>query len=340
MLDKLHSLDMFVVGKAGGSQLTELRGLQRLRGRLLIKGLENIANADDAREADLKEMDNLVDLAFKFATFGTNNSEKERDVLENLRPHANLKKLTISYYGATGFPSWLGDHSFQSITSLRLIDCVFCDSLPPLGQIPSLKVLRIKGMNKVQLVRVEFYGCGSPFRCLEEAVFQLMEEWEEWIVEGVSFPRLKKLQLTLCPKLRGCLPAHLPSLERLEIQYCQQLEVPLLQLESISELDLGGCDKVELREIFQLTTLTRLALDSLPQLINMPPSGLTELPSLESLTIWNCTNFISFEDRRLPKGLKYLGIHGCPALKSLPDGMFKHTRISSNRYLALWFSQV
>ncbi|GAB4841389.1 hypothetical protein Ancab_022118 [Ancistrocladus abbreviatus] len=329
MLEKLHSLDMFVVGEAGGSQLAELRGLQHLRGRLCIKGLENVANVDDAREADLKEMGGLDDLAFEFDRCRINISEKERDVLGNLRPRANLEKLTISYYGATSFPSWLGDHSFQSMTSLQLINCVFCYSLPPLGQIPPLKVLRIEGMNKVRLVGAEFYGCGTPFRCLEELVFKHMEEWEEWIVEGVSFPRLKKLQLSECRKLRGCLPAHLPSLEQLDIRNCQQLEGPLPQLESISELHLRQCDKVELREIFQLTTLTRLQLEVLPQLINMPPSGLAELPSLKSLTISDCSNFISFEDPRLSEGLKYLEIHGCPDLKSLPEGMFKLAHISS-----------
>ncbi|GAB4841367.1 hypothetical protein Ancab_022095 [Ancistrocladus abbreviatus] len=61
MLEKLHSLDMFVVGKAGGSHLAELRGLQHLWRRLLIKGLENVANVDHARKANLNEMGDLDD---------------------------------------------------------------------------------------------------------------------------------------------------------------------------------------------------------------------------------------------------------------------------------------
>ncbi|GAB4841387.1 hypothetical protein Ancab_022116 [Ancistrocladus abbreviatus] len=232
ILEKLHSLDMFIVGRVDRLPLVGLRRLPNIGGKLLIKGLENVANVGDAIDADLKERGNLDDLTFKFDLYRTNTFEKERDVLENLRPHANLKKLTVSYYGATSFPSWL--------------------------------VLRVKGMNKVRLVGAEFYGCGTPFRCLEELVFELMEEWEKWIVEGVYFPCLKRLQLSKCPRLRGCLPAHLPSLERLDIRNCQQLEGPLPQLESISLLHLEGCDKVELREIFQLTTLTQLELEKLP----------------------------------------------------------------------------
>ncbi|GAB4841380.1 hypothetical protein Ancab_022110 [Ancistrocladus abbreviatus] len=107
MLEKLHSLDMFVVGKAGVLQLAKLRGLQHLRGKLLIKGLENVANLDDAREADLKEMGDLDDLPFEFGHFKIKIPEKEMDVLENLRPHANLQKSTVSYYGASSFSSWL-----------------------------------------------------------------------------------------------------------------------------------------------------------------------------------------------------------------------------------------
>ncbi|GAB4860733.1 hypothetical protein Ancab_035896 [Ancistrocladus abbreviatus] len=152
----------------------------------------------------------------------------------------------------------------------------------------------------------EFYSCGATFCCLEEVVFQYMEEWEEWTVE-----------------------AHLPSLEQLDISYCQQLEGPFPQPESIRELHLEGCDKVELREIFQLTTLTQLRLGNLPQLINMPPFGLAELPCLKSLVISGYSSFISFEDPRMPEGLEHLKICNCPAVKYLPEGMFKHTYISS-----------
>ncbi|GAB4841364.1 hypothetical protein Ancab_022092 [Ancistrocladus abbreviatus] len=99
-------------GKAGGLPLAELRGLQHLRGKLLIKGLENVGNIDDAREVDLNEMGDIDDLTFEFDGSRTNNSEKERDVLENLRPHANLEKLTISYYSATSFQvGWVIVHS-------------------------------------------------------------------------------------------------------------------------------------------------------------------------------------------------------------------------------------
>ncbi|GAB4841368.1 hypothetical protein Ancab_022096 [Ancistrocladus abbreviatus] len=67
----------------------------------------------------------------------------------------------------------------------------------------------------------------------------------------------------------------------------------------------------------------------LPQLINMPPFGLTKLPSPKTLQISSCSNFISFEDPKLLDGLEQLVIIDCPALTSLPEDMFKHTCISS-----------
>ncbi|GAB4841392.1 hypothetical protein Ancab_022121 [Ancistrocladus abbreviatus] len=134
ILEKLHSMDMFVVGRVDGLPLAGLRGLPNIGGKLLIKGLENVANVGDAIEVDLKERGNLDDLTFEFDPSGTNNSEKERDVLENLRPHANLKKLTVSYYGATSFPSWLVDHSFRSMMSLHLIIAYFAIPCRHLGK--------------------------------------------------------------------------------------------------------------------------------------------------------------------------------------------------------------
>ena len=44
----------------------------------------------------------------------TFNLENDRDVLEQLVPHTNLKKLSISFYYGSRFPSWLG--IFHSLT--------------------------------------------------------------------------------------------------------------------------------------------------------------------------------------------------------------------------------
>ena len=44
----------------------------------------------------------------------------EKDVLNNLQPSTNLKKLNIKYYGGTSFPNWIGHSSFSNIIVLNV----------------------------------------------------------------------------------------------------------------------------------------------------------------------------------------------------------------------------
>ncbi|KAK8665410.1 hypothetical protein V6N13_005579 [Hibiscus sabdariffa] len=70
------------------------------------------------------------------------------------------------------------------MVSLRLRNYRFCQSLPPLGQLTSLKSLSISGFSGVFRVGDEFYGNGNtltiPFGSLEILRFEEMSEWEEW----------------------------------------------------------------------------------------------------------------------------------------------------------------
>ncbi|GAB4841624.1 hypothetical protein Ancab_022338 [Ancistrocladus abbreviatus] len=316
--------------------------------------------------ANLKEIGDLDDLAFEFGLSKTNKSENERDLLENLRPHADLKKLIVSYYAATSFPSWMGDHSFQSMTPLCLSNCAFCDFLPRLGQLPSLKVLTIEGMNKVWLVGAEFYGCGSPFCCLEEVAFRVMKEWEEWIVEG-PLPQLEsitELHLQRCD-LRlpeGLLPLHISECPALEFCCSHNDGLP----SSIQSLDIWKVKKMELPKLIsaewmQLYSLLRnltvsddvgsvsFSLGVLPNLLHLQfwrcenleniyipeGRGITAwngLKSLLQLSIFDCPKLehVARKGLRAPN-LKALLFRGCENLKSLPSWMC--TNLSSLRHL-------
>ncbi|MCI23450.1 CC-NBS-LRR resistance protein, partial [Trifolium medium] len=138
-----------------------------------------------------------------------------------LQPSPNLKKLSIDLYGGTSFPSWLGDSSFSNMVSLRIDNCAYCMTLPPLGQLHSLKDLSIESMSTLETIGPEFYGMvggGSnssiqPFSSLEKLVIKEMSNWKEWLPiqdDIFPFPRLKTLKLSKCPELRGCFPSHLP----------------------------------------------------------------------------------------------------------------------------------
>ncbi|KAL5827247.1 hypothetical protein ACOSQ3_019080 [Xanthoceras sorbifolium] len=227
-LTNLQTLSNFIVGKYSGSKIKELGALTNLRGALHISQLQNVVAARDASEASLKNKKELHVLELEWSNTQV-ESQNERDVLERLQPHKNLKELSIKFYNGNRLPAWLGDSSFSNMVHIRLNNCNNCLHLPPLGQLPSLKALIIEEMNGVEKVGPEFYGMISssakPFPTLETLVFEGMSKWQEWIspeVEGGEFPCLQKLCIRRCPKLKK-LPNRLDPSTEIEIMECPTL---------------------------------------------------------------------------------------------------------------------
>ncbi|KAL6327557.1 hypothetical protein AAG906_021847 [Vitis piasezkii] len=226
-----------------------------------------------------------------------------------------------------------------------------CLSLPPLGQLQSLKDLQIARMDGVQNVGADFYGnndCDSssmkPLGSLEILRFEEMLEWEEWVCRGVEFPCLKELYIKKCPKLKKDLPKHLPKLTKLQISKCGQLVCRLPMAPSIRELMLEECDDVVVRsassltslasldisnvckipdELGQLHSLVQLSVRCCPELKEIPPI-LHSLTSLKNLNIQQCESLASFPEMALPPMLERLEIIDCPTLESLPEGMMQN----------------
>ncbi|XP_028095150.1 putative disease resistance RPP13-like protein 1 [Camellia sinensis] len=196
-LKGLQLLTAFVVGKSKGLGIEELKHLRHLQRRLSISSLQNVTNGMGAMEAKLEEKMYLEELVLEWSS-STNDSLNERDVLDKLKPHTNLKCLEIKNFGGTRFPNWLGDESFCNMVRLSLDNCEYCLSLPPFGQLPSLKDLKISRMQGITKVGREFYGDSSlskPFQSLETLRFKEMLEWVDWyILESGEFSKLKELQ--------------------------------------------------------------------------------------------------------------------------------------------------
>ncbi|GMJ14386.1 hypothetical protein like AT3G14470 [Hibiscus trionum] len=257
-LRNLLTLPKFVVGEVDGLRLRELNGLSHLRDRLSILQLHAVSDVQDARHANLNGKKSLHDLKLEWSCdfHHSRNETSEMQVLSALKPHQNLKKLTIKFYGAKEFPSWIGDPLFSKVTNLELYHCPRITSLPSLGQLLSLKVLIIKGLVAVKTVGFEFYGCGSSsvdtFPSLRILRFEDMLVWEEWSssVVGIElqrarqFERLHELQIYNCPKLVGRLPINLPSLVKLEICRCPQLTYSSVSLPSLRKLNLEDCNEM------------------------------------------------------------------------------------------------
>lgn len=148
-LKSLQRLTTFIVGKYDGAKIGELRELSDLHGNLSLENLQNVANAKEVSEAKLMEKKYLEELTLSW-NGDTDDSQHDRDVLDKLLPHTNLKRLHISRYGGTTFSKWLGDGSFRNILFLKLSDCKFYICLPPIGQLPCLKNLEIEGLKGSQ----------------------------------------------------------------------------------------------------------------------------------------------------------------------------------------------
>ncbi|KAL5751903.1 hypothetical protein ACOSQ2_022410 [Xanthoceras sorbifolium] len=253
-LSNLRTLSRFVVGKSIGSGLGKLKSLPHLQRSLELSKLENLTNAKDAREADLISKRSITQLLLEWTGSRTDDSQKiklQMDVLDMLRPHQSLKKLTIRGYGGTRFPTWIGNFSFSNLVDLSFDNCQNCTLLPSVGQLPLLKKLGISRMATIKSVGPEFCGDGlsTPFPSLETLCFADLQEWEFWMPHGSSqnidgFPLLQELSIFGCSKLQKSLPEHLPSLRSLVIEGCEQLSVSVQNLPTSCRLQIEGCKEV------------------------------------------------------------------------------------------------
>ncbi|XP_039687700.1 putative disease resistance RPP13-like protein 1 isoform X2 [Medicago truncatula] len=348
-LNNLQALPYFIVEEQNESDLKELGKLNHLHGTIDIKGLGNVIDPADAATANLKDKKHLEELHLTF-----NGTREEMDgskvecnvsVFEALQPKSNLKKLTITYYNGSSFPNWLSGFHLSNLVSLKLKDCVLCSHLPMLGQFPSLKEISISNCNGIKIIGEEFYNNSTtnvPFRSLEVLKLEHMVNWEEWFCPE-RFPLLKELTIRNCPKLkRALLPQHLPSLQKLQLCVCKQLEVSVPKSDNMIELDIQRCDRILVNELptnlkrlllcdnqytefsvdqnlINILFLEKLRLD-FRGCVNCPSLDLRCYNYLERLSIkgWHSSS-LPFSLHLFTK-LHYLYLYDCPELESFPMG--------------------
>ncbi|PRQ32334.1 putative P-loop containing nucleoside triphosphate hydrolase, leucine-rich repeat domain, L [Rosa chinensis] len=277
----------FVLDKDTGDNIVEIKELQQLRGTLCISGLRNIVRVPDAIMRKKKHVDELV-LEWGGKSDDTGDKQKERDVLENLQPHTNLKTLKIRSYGGTRFPGWLEDHSsLSNLVRLQLLDCGNCLSLPSVEQLPSLQELEIKGFNGVVTV-------GSK-----------------------PFPNLRKLSLESCPEVTGAfMLACFPKLEILELKHVNVESLNSPSLLSLVELEIISCPKFVCFPDGGLDApnLQIIKVGKCPKLRSLPQHMHNLLPSLRLLFVDDCPELESFPEGGLPSKLEFLYIWRCKKL--------------------------
>ncbi|XP_057742780.1 putative disease resistance RPP13-like protein 1 [Arachis stenosperma] len=323
-LKDLHFLSCYIAGKHEENGIGELGELVHLHGSFCLTKLENVKNSGEASNARMDEKIHLNALELRWSSFEESevcDSQSEKDVLDKLRPHKDLKELFIRCYRGTMYPDWVGQSSYHNMTWLELSGCRNCWTLPSVGQLPSLTRLEISNCDMVKMIGGEFYKADAtqetPFRSLKILIIQRMPCWEEWESyecdddDHAPFPKLEILLIEDCPKLRGDLPTFLPSLELVHIVRCEEIGCYLPRAPILRKLRIDGKQEARIREL-PLSMLKEVEINGEQQVEYVFEAMThTQPTSLHCLRISNCSSAISFPGDSLPPSLKELTIENC-----------------------------
>ncbi|KAJ0860272.1 putative P-loop containing nucleoside triphosphate hydrolase, leucine-rich repeat domain superfamily [Helianthus annuus] len=362
-ISKLKSLQITLskidIESERGIEIAKLKDFRNIYGKISVVGLEKVQNAIYAHEANFSEKRlSELELVWGDELNDSRNDMLEKEVLNELKPcHDKLLKLKIRSYGGLEFPKWVGDPSFLNLKDVSISGCKRCTSIPPLGQLPSLKELLIEGLHGVEVVGFELFGAGCAFPSLEILSFDDMIGWKKW--SGAVFPRLQKLEISDCPNLVEVTLEALPSLNDLRISKCESgvlrslVEVAsavkelrimdisglndvvwggvIESLGGVEELKIEGCDEVRnlvKSDVDESKILVKLRKLKLRQCDNLVSIGEKEeedncrsnvLTSLRILKVYDCKNM---ERCSCPDGVEELSVEGCSSMTvvSFPKG--------------------
>ncbi|XP_065871107.1 putative disease resistance protein RGA3 [Euphorbia lathyris] len=327
-LNGLEVLPLFVVGPDWGGCIQELEFLSKLRGHLEITRLEEVVDKKEADRANLQEKPDLRGLGFHWSYGANNRTSSDEELLEGLRPHPNIKRLTIKYYMGGKWPSWMlrmkspnyGDcfAVINNLVDLRLEQCWNCVRVPCLGDLPSLKFLQINHMGRVKCIDNEFYwiegsasSSGSPrlFPKLKSLCVSWMENLTEWScpssINSVVFPCLEILSIHSCAKLTSFPMSDLPALVKLEIKNCEEFRFLFDKQQSfpsLTSLSIVGCSKLTyIRNWLPSSTCFKEFSITRCEWLAFIREDLGRLSSLTSLEMYCCKRLRCFPEDILCK---------------------------------------
>ncbi|CAL4942793.1 unnamed protein product [Urochloa decumbens] len=357
LLKNLQTMSIFVVSKRISSVHThiggidELAGLKSLRGKLLISNLHLVEDGQEAAKAQLYSKQFLQNLELswsdnnvneeiptfikgltskskrifrKFDSSCSNNGRSEK-VLEHLKAPTGITVLTISGYLGMACPRWLGSAEYMNLVTVCLYNFQGCSALPPLGLLPALENLHLKGWDRL-----------ISMNCSEFCSFKGNE------IHEARFKSLKKLHLERMDRLKhwdGDERCCLPSLVELVLENCLQLEQVAHCLPSLTKVTVEGSP--DFRGLRNFPSLKHVKANASGEwiwgswpslgspisisLCKLPtvhfPSGLEGLPSLQRLEISYCEQLVFIPDDWPPRNLSHFSVRHCPKLRELPSGI-------------------
>ncbi|XP_072985961.1 putative disease resistance protein RGA3 [Typha latifolia] len=281
----LQELEEFKISQS--HKIEELKGMNELRGRLSIQNLEIVKDGAEASQAMLASKSHLESLAFEWSQRNPTLRESRQDleVLTQLKPHQDLRELSITCYGGVSSPGWMVNAMPSRIVVVRLCNCPKLKSLQNLGKLRFLETLEIRRMQGVKRIDQDAYEDSEKenFPSLKELHLSDMPELEVWSAGGStrSFPCLAKLVMKNCSNLN-----EMPSLPS------------------------------TLREI----TLERVGLTALNNAGGaLPKECFQDFTSLKTLVLKDCRQLrLTSESSSIPPSLEVLEIISCPSLLNEP----------------------
>ncbi|TYH81805.1 hypothetical protein ES332_D02G011300v1 [Gossypium tomentosum] len=328
-LISLQTLPMFFV-RDNELHLDALECLNELGGQLKICDLQSVRDTDEAGKANLR-------LKTKF-------NDTCEEVLEGLQPPSGLQSLIVWNYGGENLPSWMS-------RPLELNNCINCKSLPPLGQLQSLKFIALRNMEQLKRIGNEFYCDGSSqceievFPALKTFILRQMRNLEEWTATtaAIMFPCLEELLVSNCPLLESlCIEdcSRLSSigdglatstvLEELTIVTCGDLfSIPNLNgFSALRSVHVSYCGRLAIVPIAGICSSLKEFCISKCNGLSKIGEGLSTSICLEELKL-NLEEFSSLRilDISNCRELKIILISSCPKLSKIGDGLSTSTSL-------------
>ncbi|KAJ0810919.1 putative virus X resistance protein-like, coiled-coil [Helianthus annuus] len=247
-LTSLRMLPWFPAGKKRGAKISELGDLNLLEGKLEIYGLKKVGGLSEAKSANLICKTKLSILVLGWFNMLTSYDQTATEmlsdeVLEGLEPNPSLEILEIrNYTGKTISPSWMDN--LRNLVEIVFYDCEKCEHIPPLGRLPSLRVIRLRCMDSLKCFHDDDINMSADntdmFICLQR--LEIVKCWQL-----VSLPsnlsKLEVLKVKYCHKLIS-LPDNLPSIRELKFVECEELlSLPdeIQSFKDLNKLEIRGC---------------------------------------------------------------------------------------------------
>ncbi|KNA21436.1 hypothetical protein SOVF_043100 [Spinacia oleracea] len=307
-LTSLQTLDVFIVGE--NNKLDALAELTVLVGKLKIR-YETQYNKDELKETvGILKNTYLTDISLIWSSSYEEEEEDVDDMLYScLQPPPSLESLTVCRWKGVGLPQQLVDGFpvLRNLVSLHIEDCGRCKNLPIFSALPHLRFLQLWDLSTLEYIEIgdTDFPKQDYFPSLESLVLANLPLFKGWSREShdhLNLPRLVKLGVSGCPKLKSM--PQLQSLESLEAHYVHGLLLEHIQ-----------------KSASDSSTLKRLEIVS----VHHPLKSFSINSGLESLIIRQCSQLENLIVES--SNLKQLEVHDCGKLIDITTGALTHLNL-------------